>query len=50
MFDLSIPPDTLEFFEDTDPDIFGNLIQETLDPETLTLIEELNYDYHSEQG
>jgi hypothetical protein len=50
MYDLSIPPDTLDFFEDTNPDIFGNLIQETLDPETLILIEELNYDDYNEQG
>lgn len=50
MYNLSDSQDILEFFEDTDPDIFGNLIQETLDLEILNLIEELDYDYDANKS
>lgn len=50
MYDLSEQQDTLEFFDDVGSEFFGNLIQETLDLETLNLIEELDYDYYANKS
>lgn len=46
--EMSRQPDTIEFFED--PDLFAGFIQEVLDPETLTLIEELHHEHHTNKS